>query len=356
MRDGWTPIGDVVGERTVVNGVVGLLATGGSTNHTLHLVAVAAAAGIMLTWEDFSDLSPVVPLLARVYPNGAADVNHFHAAGGMAFLIGQLLDAGLLHADVTTVAGGGLDAYRREPFLTDDGTLIWRDGPTASLDPAVLRPVKEPFSPDGGLRVLNGNLGRCVIKTSAVAREHQIVEAPARVFDDQQHLTAAFGRGELDRDFVAVIRYQGPRANGMPELHKLTPVLGVLQDRGYHVALVTDGRMSGASGKIPAAIHLTPEAAAGGPITRLRDDDVIRLDAVAGTLDVHLSDYELDERTPTGHAASDLDWVGTGRELFSVFRHAAGNADTGAAVFGLPAARRGAAPLPTPVPAQATTH
>jgi phosphogluconate dehydratase len=333
----------------VVNGVVGLLATGGSTNHTLHLVAVAAAAGIALTWDDFADLSPVVPLLARVYPNGSADVNHFHAAGGMAFLIGQLLDAGLLHSDVPTVAGRGLDAYRREPFLTEDGSLVWRDGPAASLDSAVLRPATDPFSPDGGLRVLRGNLGHAVIKVSAVAPEHQVVEAPARVFDDQQHLTAAFGRGELDRDFVAVIRYQGPRANGMPELHKLTPVLGVLQDRGYRVALVTDGRMSGASGKIPAAIHLTPEAASGGPISRVRDEDVIRLDAAAGTLEVELSDYELMERAPTGHAPSDLDWVGTGRELFSVFRHAAGTADTGAAVFGLPAARNEAAPAPARV-------
>ncbi len=346
----WTPMGEVVNEKAVVNGVVGLLATGGSTNHTLHLVAVAAAAGIALTWDDFADLSPVVPLLARVYPNGAADVNHFHAAGGMAFLIGQLLDAGLLHADVPTVAGRGLDAYRKEPFLAEDGSLVWRDGPTATLDSAVLRPATDPFSPDGGLRVLKGNLGHAVIKVSAVAPEHQVVEAPARVSDDQQQLMTAFGRGELDRDFVAVIRYQGPRANGMPELHKLTPVLGVLQDRGYHVALVTDGRMSGASGKIPAAIHLTPEAASGGPITRVRDEDLVRLDAVAGTLEVELSDYELMERAPTGHAPSDLDWVGTGRELFSVFRHAAGTADTGAAVFGLPAARNEAVPAPTPAP------
>jgi phosphogluconate dehydratase len=271
----------------------------------------------------------------------------------MAFLIGQLLDAGLLHADVSTVAGRGLDHYRQEPFLAEDGSLVWRDGPTASLDPAVLRPATDPFSPNGGLRVLKGNLGHAVIKVSAVAPEHQVVEAPARVFDDQKQLTAAFSRGELDRDFVAVIRYQGPRANGMPELHKLTPVLSVLQDRGYHVALVTDGRMSGASGKIPAAIHLTPEAASGGPLTRIRDGDIVRLDGVAGTLDVDLSDYELMDRTPTGRAPSDRDWVGTGRELFSVFRHAAGSADTGAAVFGLPAARNGDPPVAAPVPAQA---
>ena len=336
--DGWTPMGRVVSEKSVVNGVVGLLATGGSTNHTLHLVAAAAAAGIALAWDDFAELSAAVPLLARVYPNGAADVNHFHAAGGMAFLIGQLLDAGLMHADVSTVAGGGLDAYRREPFLAEGGELVWRDGPAASLDPDVLRPVADPFSPDGGLRVLNGNLGRAVIKVSAVAPEHRMVEAPAVVFDDQRALGAAFGRGELDRDFVAVVRYQGPRANGMPELHRLTPVLGVLQDRGYHVALVTDGRMSGASGKIPAAIHLTPEAASGGPLTRIRDGDVIRLDAVAGTLSVRLSTPDLMSRAPTGAPPNDDEWVGTGRELFSVFRHAAAPADTGGAVFGLPAA------------------
>jgi phosphogluconate dehydratase len=336
--DGWTPMGHVVSEKSVVNGVVGLLATGGSTNHTLHLVAAAAAAGVALTWDDFAELSAVVPLLARVYPNGSADVNHFHAAGGMAFLIGQLLDAGLLHADVPTVAGHGMDLYRREPFLAEDGTATWRDGPAASLDPDVLRPVKDPFSIEGGLRVLAGNLGRAVMKVSAVAPEHQVVEAPARVFDDQRELGAAFGRGELDRDFVAVVRYQGPRANGMPELHRLTPVLGVLQDRGFHVALVTDGRMSGASGKIPAAIHVTPEAAAGGPLTRIRNGDIVRVDAVAGTLTVHLSTAELMERQPSGAPPSDEEWVGTGRELFSVFRHAASSADTGGAVFGLPAA------------------
>jgi phosphogluconate dehydratase len=349
--DGWTPIGEVVSEKAVVNGVVGLLATGGSTNHTLHLVAMAAAAGITLTWDDFSDLSAVVPLLARVYPNGPADVNHFHAAGGMAFLIGQLLDGGLLHADVSTVVGHGLDAYRQEPFL-DHGKLVWRDGPTASLDTAVLRPVTEPFSPDGGLRLISGNLGRAVTKVSAVGADHRIVTAPARVFDDQHKLVAAFGRGELDRDFVAVVRYQGPRSNGMPELHKLTPVLGVLQDRGFNVALVTDGRMSGASGKIPAAIHLTPEAAAGGPITRIRDGDIVILDTNSGTLDVLLPESQLAARPATGAPPDDLEWAGTGRELFSVFRHAAGDADTGAAVFGLPAARSGVSHLATPVPAR----
>jgi phosphogluconate dehydratase len=339
LGEQWTPVAEVVDEKALVNGVVGLLATGGSTNHTMHLLAIAAAAGITLSWEDFSDLSPVVPLLARVYPNGPADVNHFHAAGGMSFLIGQLLDAGLLHGDVLTAVGRGLDRYRREPFLSEAGEVVWRDGTDASLDKSVLRPVSEPFSPEGGLRVVRGNLGKAVVKVSAVTPEHRVVAAPARIFDDQYELSAAFARGELDCDFVAVVRYQGPRSNGMPELHKLTPVLGVLQDRGYRVALVTDGRMSGASGKIPAAIHLTPEAAVGGPITRLRDGDMLRLDTDAGTLEVGVSEEELAMRTPTGAATSDTEWVGTGRELFSVFRRAAEPADSGAAVFGLPAAR-----------------
>jgi phosphogluconate dehydratase len=346
----YTPMGRVVDEKAMVNAIVGLLATGGSTNHTMHLLAIAAAAGIRLTWDDFSELSAVVPLLARVYPNGSADVNHFQAAGGMAFLIGQLLDAGLLHEDVRTVAGGGLDAYRKEPFLADDGSVFWRDGPTASLDTAVLRPVSDPFTADGGLRVVKGNLGHAVTKVSAVAPEHRIVEAPARVFDDQSQVADAFARGELETDFIAVLRYQGPRSNGMPELHKLTPLLGVLQDRGHHVALVTDGRMSGASGKIPAAIHLTPEAAAGGPLTRVRDGDIIRLDSEAGTLHVGVSDEDLAARPATGAPPRDEDWVGTGRELFGVFRRAAGDADTGAAVFGLPAATPGltGARLPEP--------
>jgi len=338
LGEEWTPIGHIVDEKVLVNGVVGLLATGGSTNHTMHLVAIAAAAGISLSWEDFADLSAVVPLLARVYPNGPADVNHFQAAGGMSFLIGQLIDAGLLHADVLTAVGRGLDRYRQEPFVAGDGEVVWRDGAGTSLDTAILRPVSAPFSPDGGLRVVRGNLGKAVVKVSAVKPEHRIIAAPARIFDDQHDLSAAFARGELDRDLVAVIRYQGPRSNGMPELHKLTPLLGVLQDRGHQVALVTDGRMSGASGKIPAAIHLTPEAAVGGPITRLRDGDRILLDTQTGRLDVELSDEELARRESTGSIPGDADWVGTGRELFSVFRHAAGAADTGAAVFGLPAA------------------
>jgi phosphogluconate dehydratase len=248
----------------VVNGVVSLLATGGSTNHTMHLVAIAAAAGIELTWDDFADLSAVVPLLANVYPNGSADINHFHAAGGVQFLIGTLLDAGLLHEDVRTVAGDGLHRYRAEPVLSGDG-LVWREVPPHSLDRDVLRPVADPFAADGGLRMLSGNLGRAVMKVSAVAPEHRVVRAPARVFTSQQAFGEAFRAGELDRDVVVVLRNQGPQANGMPELHGLTPALGALLDRGHQVALITDGRMSGASGKIPSAIQLTPEAAAGGP-------------------------------------------------------------------------------------------
>ncbi|HEY5882792.1 MAG TPA: phosphogluconate dehydratase [Nakamurella sp.] len=334
----YTPMGQIVDEKAVVNAVVGLLATGGSTNHTMHLVAVAAAAGISLTWEDFGDLSAVIPLLARVYPNGQADVNHFQAAGGMSFLIGQLLDAGLLHADVNTVAGHGLDRYRQEPFLAADGSVIWQAGPTRSLDLDVLRPVADPFTKDGGLRVLTGNLGRAVIKVSAVAPAHRVITAPARVFDDQAEVTQAFSRGELERDVVVVVRYQGPRANGMPELHKLTPILGVLQDRGHRVALVTDGRMSGASGKVPAAIHVTPEAAVGGILSRIRDGDLVRLDSETGTLQVETGGDELADRSPAGAPPDDENYSGTGRELFNVFRHAAGAADTGAAVFGLPAA------------------
>lgn len=330
LGDTYTPIGELIDERTIVNGVVGLLATGGSTNHTMHLVAIAAAAGITLTWEDFAALSAVAPLLARIYPNGPADVNHFQSAGGTALLIGELLDAGLLHDDVRTVAGIGLTHYRQEPALTD-GRVVWRDGVTKSLDTTVLRPVADPFAPDGGLRMVTGRLGRAVVKTSAVRPEHRLVEAPARVFDDQSEFLAAFQAGEFDRDVVVVLRYQGPRANGMPELHTLIPALGVLQDRGHHVALVTDGRMSGASGKIPAAIHLTPEAAAGGPLARVHDGDVIRLDATTGTLDI--LDVDLDSREATGAPPDADSWVGTGRELFAALRRAVGPADRGASVI-----------------------
>ncbi|WP_406692189.1 phosphogluconate dehydratase [Saccharopolyspora sp. ID03-671] len=326
-----TPIGEVLDEKAIVNGVVALLATGGSTNHTLHLPAIAAAAGIELTWDDFSDLSAVVPSLGKVYPNGSADINHFAAAGGVQTLIGELLDAGLLHADVRTVAGPGLDRYRQQPFL-DDGELVWRDAPAKSLDTDVLRGVDDPFAPDGGLRVLEGNLGRAVIKVSAVAAEHRTVTAPARVFDDQHAFSAAFSAGEIDHDVVVVIRNQGPQANGMPELHGLTPALGVLMDRGHQVALVTDGRMSGASGKIPAAIQLTPEATAGGPLARVQDGDVLRLDADRGTLEALVPAAELAARQPA--AGANPAPFGTGRELFTAFRQAVGRADQGASVFG----------------------
>jgi phosphogluconate dehydratase len=326
-----TRLCDIVDERAVVNGMVGLLATGGSTNHTLHLVAMAAAAGIRIDWEDFSELSHAVPLMARIYPNGTADVNHFQAAGGMAVLIGDLLDAGLLQDEVRTVAGPGLHRYRREPFLLD-GDLTWRDAPKETLDPKVLAPHAAPFAADGGLRILHGNLGRAVIKVSAVKPEHRIVEAPARVFSDQEELQAAFKAGELHRDVIAVVRFQGPKANGMPELHKLTPPLGVLQDLGFKVALVTDGRMSGASGKIPAAIHVTPEAADAGPLTRVADGDMIRLDAEAGTLEVLVEPSVLAAREPAVFDPNRHGF-GTGRELFGVFRHAVGGAEAGATVF-----------------------
>src|SRR4051794_28038543 len=286
LGNAYTPVGRVIDERAIVNAVVGLHATGGSTNHTIHLIAMAAAAGISLTWQDISDLSDVVPLLARVYPNGLADVNHFHAAGGMGFLIRELLDAGYLHDDVRTVWGKGLRPYTVEAKLGGDGTVVRSPAAAASGDERVLAPIGKAFQATGGLKVLGGNFGHAIIKTSAVKPERRVIEAPAVVFNTQQALNEAFKAGELDRDFVAVVRFQGPKANGMPELHKLTTVLGVLQDRGHRVALVTDGRMSGASGKVPAAIHVTPEALEGGVIGKVRDGDLIRLDADAGTLDV----------------------------------------------------------------------
>jgi len=324
------PLARIVDERAVVNAVVGLLATGGSTNHTLHLIAIARAAGLTLDWEDFHRLSEVVPLLARIYPNGSADVNHFHAAGGMGFLIGELLAAGLLHPDARTMVGAGLRDYAREPFLSD-GTLHWRDAPEVSADTAVLRPASDPFSRDGGLKLLRGNLGRAVIKTSAVADAHRVVEAPARIFADQEEVLRAFRAKELDRDVVVVVRYQGPRANGMPELHQLTPALASLQDRGFRVALVTDGRMSGASGNVPAAIHLTPEAIDGGPVARLRNGDVILLDSHTGILEARVTEAALHARTvePVDLSANDS---GTGRELFRLFRAHAAGAEQGAGV------------------------
>ena len=329
----FTPVGRMIDERSIVNGVVGLHATGGSTNHTIHLIAMAAAAGIRLTWQDISDLSDVVPLLARVYPNGLADVNHFHAAGGMGFLIRELLDAGYLHEDVKTVWGDGLRAYTIEPHLADDGTVARIPAPAESGDPKVLSKASAPFQPTGGLKVLRGNLGAAIIKTSAVKPERRIIEAPARVFHSQEELNAAFKAGELTSDFVAVVRFQGPKANGMPELHRLTTVLGVLQDRGLKVALVTDGRMSGASGKVPAAIHVTPEALDGGPIARIRNGDIIRLDAEAGTLEVKVNEAEFSAREPV---VADLSGnsFGFGRELFAGMRALASRADQGASAFG----------------------
>ena len=333
----YTPIAQVVDERAIVNAIVGLLATGGSTNHTLHLVAIARAAGIVIDWEDFDRLSAVAPLLARIYPNGTADVNHFQAAGGPGFVIRELLDAGLLHGDVSTVAGASLSAYAQEPFLDAD-ELAWRPAPQASADTAVLRPVAAPFDAEGGLKVLRGNLGRAVIKVSAVKPAHRVIEAPAVIFDDQDEVMARFERGEMNRDCVAIVRFQGPRANGMPELHRLTPALGSLQDQGFRVALVTDGRMSGASGKVPAAIHVSPECLAGGPLARVRDGDIIRLDAGRGILEALVPAEVWALREP---AVADLrrNATGFGRELFHAARANASTAEQGATTFGWEDAR-----------------
>jgi phosphogluconate dehydratase len=327
----YTPVGQMLDERAFVNGIVGLNATGGSTNHTLHLVAMAAA-GLNLDWDDFGDLAEVTPLLARIYPNGAADVNHFHAAGGMSFIIRELIGAGLLHKNAATVFGQTLASYVQGPALGDDGKLLWRDGAAKSYDENVLRGVAAPFHPSGGLRVLDGNVGRAVIKTSAVAPERRIVEAPARVFHSQDALQAAFRAGELETDFVAVVRFQGPRAIGMPELHKLMPPLGVLQDKGHKVALVTDGRLSGAPGKVPSAIHVTPEAAEGGAIAKIRDGDLIRLDAVAGNMNVVIDSAEWAARAPI-KADLSASHRSVGRELFAAFRDAVGPADAGGSIF-----------------------
>jgi phosphogluconate dehydratase len=322
------PAGEVLDERAYVNGIVGLMATGGSTNLILHLPAMARASGVILDLADFDDLSQAVPLMAKVYPNGLADVNHFHAAGGLGFMIGQLLDAGLLHPDAKTIAGTGLDDYRLEPRLTEGG-LAWAKGTPTSLNDKILRPAAEPFAASGGLRLLTGNLGRGVIKISSVAQDRHVIEAPARIFHSQEAMKAAFSAGEITSDTVVVVRFQGPRANGMPELHGLTPALSVLQDRGLRVALVTDGRMSGASGKVPAAIHVSPEAAEGGPLARLRDGDIIRLDAGAGTLTVLAPDF--DSRPPVT-ADLSANAFGLGRELFAAFRAGVGSSDTGAAL------------------------
>jgi len=333
----FTPIGRLVDERVIVNALVALLATGGSTNHLIHWVAVARSAGIHIDWTDFADLSAVVPLLARVYPNGAADVNQFQAAGGPGWVLRELLDSGCLHADVATVAAGGLRDYTRIPETQAgaDGapaTLRWRDLPPDSGDSSVLRPAVKPFSPTGGLVLLQGNLGRAVIKTSAVPDDRQVVQAPARVFSTQEALQQAFKAGELDRDVVAVVRFQGPKACGMPELHKLTPPLAVLQGKGFKVALVTDGRMSGASGKVPAAIHVSPEALAGGPLAKVMDGDLIRVDAVAGTLQVLVDAAEWAARplATLDPAAAEVNAHDLGRELFAGMRRNVNSAEEGA--------------------------
>ncbi len=323
--DDYRPLSACIDEKAIINAVVGLLATGGSTNHAIHIPAIARAAGIVIDWEDFDALSAAVPLIARVYPNGSGDVNDFHHAGGMGFVIRELLDAGLLHRDVMTVARGDLTGYGEEPVLEGDA-VMWRPVPATRND-AMLRPVGAPFAPDGGMRLLQGNLGRCVIKTSAVAEERWIVEAPCAVFHTQDDVLRAFKAGDLERDVIVVVRFQGPQANGMPELHKLTPALGVLQDRGFRVALLTDGRMSGASGKVPAAIHLTPEAQDGGAIALLRDGDIVRVDAVAGTIS---TTAELPGRAP---APTPEGPEGTGRELFAFLRHGADAAEMGASAM-----------------------
>lgn len=330
-NDGLVPLGQQVDEKVIVNAIVGLLATGGSTNLTIHLIAIAKAAGIKINWNDFSDLSAVVPLVTRIYPNSQADVNHFHAAGGFGYLVRTLLDAGYLHDDVDTIVGKGLAHYHKEPFL-DDGSLTWREAPNDSLDKDVLRSASEPFEKTGGLKLLEGNIGRSVIKYSAVKAAHRVVAAPAIVFSDQQEFLDAFEQGDLHKNFVAVLKVQGPKANGMPELHKLTPALGVLQDLGYHVALVTDGRMSGASGKIPAAIHMSPEALDGGNIARIEDGDIIRLDAERGSLDVLIPSEELEQRE-IELSLSNESTFGSGRDLFQGMRARVSPAEDGAVCF-----------------------
>ncbi|MEX0364938.1 MAG: phosphogluconate dehydratase [Ruegeria sp.] len=327
----YTPVCQILDERAFVNGIVGLMATGGSTNLLIHLIAMARAGGIVLDWEDFSDISAVVPLVARVYPNGLADVNHFHAAGGLGFTISTLLDDGLLHPDTLTVAGQGLHNYTKEPKLKD-GELVWEDGAGHSLNEKIVRPAKDPFQPTGGLSRLTGNLGTGVMKVSAVAPEHQVVEAPVRVFHDQNDVKAAFKAGEFTDDVIVVVRFQGPKANGMPELHSLTPILSILQGRGQKVALVTDGRRSGASGKVPAAIHVCPEALDGGAIGYLQDGDLLRVDAVKGELEI-LTPGVLDRSPATADLSANQH--GVGRDLFGAFRQNVGSADTGASIFGV---------------------
>ena len=331
LGDNDTPVCAILDEKAFVNGIVGLMATGGSTNLLIHLVAMARAGGIILDWQDFSEISDLVPLLARVYPNGLADVNHFHAAGGLGYLIGELLRGGFLHPDTKTIAGVGLHHYTQEPFM-DDGKLVWRAGTSVSLNAKIISTLEAPFQETGGLKRLSGSLGTGVMKISAVAPEHRIIEAPARIFHDQDAVKTAFKAGEFTGDVIVVVRFQGPKANGMPELHSLTPMLAILQGRGYKVALVTDGRMSGASGKVPAAIHICPEALDGGPIAYIKDGDILRVDAVEGTLDI-LTQGVLER--PFVEADLSTNQYGTGRELFEVFRSAVGPAEAGASVFGV---------------------
>ena len=331
VGDNYIPISKVIDEKSIVNAIVGLMATGGSTNHALHIPAIARAAGILVNWDDFDSISKITPLLSKVYPNGSADVNHFHAAGGMSYLIKELLDNGLLHDDVTTIMGQGLRAHTQEPILKDN-VAVWREGPQESVNSEILSTYDNPFNADGGMTVLDGPLGRGVIKTSAVKSKHHTVTAPARVFDHQDDLITAFKAGELEKDVIVVVRYQGPSANGMPELHKLTPPLGVLQDRGFKVALVTDGRMSGASGKVPAAIHVSPEAAKGGPLSKVQDGDVITLDAVTGRLDIDVDPSIFNARSVPVYAPNNKP-IGFGRDLFGAFRRASLSAEEGASSF-----------------------
>ncbi|MEQ1738881.1 MAG: phosphogluconate dehydratase [Methyloglobulus sp.] len=329
LGDDYRPIAHMVSEKAIINAVIGLLATGGSTNHTMHLIAIARASGIVLNWDDFDRLSKAVPLIAKIYPNGPADVNHFHAAGGMGVLIAELLKNGLLHEDTITVADKrGLNSYTQEPKIIDD-KLVWESVPGSSLDKEVLSTVQQPFATGGGLHVMHGNLGRGISKLSAVSEDHQIVEAPAIVFDDQEDFLAAFKRGELEKDFVAVLRFQGPRSNGMPELHKLTPPLGVLQDRGFKVALVTDGRMSGASGKVPSVIHLCPECEVGSPLAKVRNGDIISMNLQTGDINALVDEDEFNARIPSPNSAKNHHY-GMGREMFGGFRLGASSAETGA--------------------------
>jgi phosphogluconate dehydratase len=324
-RNGENLLMDIVSEKTIINGIIGLLATGGSTNHTIHLIAMARAAGIIINWEDMSDLSAVIPLITRMYPNGAADVNHFHASGGMGFVIHTLLAHGLLHEDVTTIIGNGLTKFTQEPYIVSN-KLAWRSGAKESLNESIIREVSNPFSKDGGIKIIRGNLGRSVVKTAAVSAEHLIIEAPAIVFNEQHELISAFKNNELNKDFIAVLPFQGPAHKGMPELHQLTPTLTILQKKGFRVALVTDGRMSGASGKVPAAIHMSPEASKGGAIGKIKTGDLLSLNCLDGTLTCHEPDFE--NRPVVIKECTDQ--IGLGREFFGVFRRQVTDSEQGA--------------------------